>query len=72
MLHIKRNFKAISSVKPYYLPYFLKPFSLDHLQDLFMAHGCVGVFLQNLKEHNEITKKVTIYCLRLVAKHAMT
>lgn len=40
-----------------YLPYFFKPFSLNHLQDLFMAHGCVGVFLQNLKEHKEITKK---------------
>lgn len=44
-----------------YLPYFLKPFSLDHLQDLFMAHGCVGVFLQNLKEHKEITKKKSQY-----------
>lgn len=32
-----------------YVPYFLKPFSLDHLQDLFMAHGRIRVFLQNLR-----------------------
>lgn len=48
-LHSKAgHFKATMSLK--HLPYFLQPFSLDHLQDLFMAHGCVGVFLQNLKE----------------------
>lgn len=51
--------KATMSVK--HLPYFLQPFSLDHLQDLFMAHGCVGVFLQNLKEHNKMSKNVTAY-----------
>lgn len=58
MLHSKTGrFKATMSVT--HLPYFLQPFSLDHLQDLLMAHGCVGVFLQNLKEHNKMSKNVS-------------
>lgn len=57
MLVIKHGIFKLYTGK--YLPYFLKPFSLDHLQDFFMAHGCVGVFLQDLKEQKEITKQVT-------------
>lgn len=34
------------------VPYFLKSFSLDHLQDLFMAHRCIRVLLQNLENKN--------------------
>lgn len=30
-------------------PYLLQPFSLNHLQDLFMTHGCVGVLLKHLR-----------------------